>query len=274
VVEVPADEVAATDVDVVLFQSHRNWTEDQHGILSPAQRRLPRIFLEHDPPRASPTDTRHPVDDPGVLLVHCTHFNRLMWDAGPVPTRVIEHGVTVPGGVRATGELDRGLVVVNGMATRGRRLGADVFEHVRRRVPLDLVGMGSEALRGLGEVPPAELPAFMARYRFLFNPIRYTSLGLAVCEAMAVGLPVVGLATTEMATAVRNGATGWVDTDVDALVARMRQLLADPVLARRLGEGARRVAAERFGIHRFCRDWDDALRHVVTAAPAGVGVRA
>jgi len=40
--------------------------------------------------------------------------------------------------------------------------------------------------------------------RFFFNPIRYTSLGLAVCEAMMVGMPIIGLATTEMATTVQN----------------------------------------------------------------------
>jgi ADP-heptose:LPS heptosyltransferase len=28
-------------------------------ILTEAQRRLPRIYLEHDPPREHPTDTRH-----------------------------------------------------------------------------------------------------------------------------------------------------------------------------------------------------------------------
>src|SRR5215213_4642481 len=77
VVEVPVDELAGTELDCILFQSHQQWLVDQHELLSPAQRALPRIVLEHDPPRESPTDTRHPVDDPSVLIVHCTHFNRL-----------------------------------------------------------------------------------------------------------------------------------------------------------------------------------------------------
>lgn len=258
-VEVPAESVRELDLDCVLFQSARNWTHDQYEILTPAQRALPRIFLEHDPPRETPTDTRHPVDDPGVLLVHVTAFNRLMWDSGRTPTRVIDHGVTVPDGVRWTGELARGITVVNGLARRGRRLGADVFATVREQVPLDLVGMLSEEAGGLGEVAHGELPVFEARYRFFFNPIRYTSLGLAVCEAMMLGMPVVGLATTEMVTAVDNGVSGFVDTDVDHLVERMRDLLADEGLARRLGEGARRAAMERFSIDRFVRDWLDAF---------------
>lgn len=270
--EVAAEDVADLDVDVILYQSHRNWEVDQHEVLSAAQRRLPRIFLEHDPPRLSPTDTAHPVDDPDVLLVHVTHFNDLMWDAGRTPTRVIEHGVVVPEDVAWTGELERGIVVVNGLASRGRRLGDDVFLRVRDAVPLDLVGMGSEQRGGVGEVPPPQLPAFEARYRFFFNPIRYTSLGLAVCEAMMLGMPVVGLATTEMVSAVGNGRTGWVATDVAELVRHMHDLLDDRDRARRMGEAARREATRRFGIGRFVRDWDDALRTVHHGSAIGTTV--
>lgn len=266
--EVPADRVRDLPLDAVLFQSRRNYVQDQYEILSDAQRRLPRIYLEHDPPREHPTDTRHVVDDPEALLVHCTAFNELMWDNGRTPTRVIPHGVTAPAGVRYSGELERGVVVINHLSRRGRRLGADVFERVRRRVPLDLIGMGSEEMGGLGEVQHGDLPAFLARYRFLFNPIRWTSLGLAVCEAMMIGLPVIGLAATEMAVAVENGVSGCVDTDIDALVERMQELLADPDEARVLGRGARRAAEARFGIERFAQDWDDAFAHA-----AGTGAQ-
>jgi glycosyltransferase involved in cell wall biosynthesis len=254
--EVPAHAVKDEPIDLILFQSRRNYEEDQHEILTPAQRRLPRLYLEHDPPRERPIGTRHVTAGDDLLLVHVTHFNDLMWDAGTTPTRVIEHGVTVPAEARYTGELERGLVIVNGMIWRGPRLGSDVFERVRREVPLDLIGMGSEAMGGLGEVDHADLPAFTARYRFLFNPIRYTSLGLAVCEAMMIGVPVVGLATTEMATVVVNGESGWIGTDVAGLIRRMKQLLADPEEARRLGDGARRAALGRFDIRRFARDWE------------------
>ncbi|HWP35644.1 MAG TPA: glycosyltransferase family 4 protein [Thermodesulfobacteriota bacterium] len=268
--EVPADAVRRLPLDLVLFQARPHYLVDQHDLLSPAQRRLPRIYLEHDPPREHPTDTRHPVDDPDTLLVHVTPFNALMWDSGRTPTRVIEHGVRLPEGVRHTGEWARGLVVVNHLRTRGRRLGADLFARIQREVPLDLVGLDSEALGGLGEVPHPRLPALMARYRFLFTPIRYTSLGLAVCEAMTLGLPVVGLATTELATVIENDRSGYVDTDPDRLVSRMRALLADPALARRLGEGARQRALERFGLERFLRDWDEAFA-LVTGAGGDAG---
>ncbi len=244
VIDVPAEAVASMDFDCVLFQSRRNYCQDQHELLSKSQRRLPRIYVEHDPPREHPTDTRHPVDDPNVLLVHVTHFNNLMWNSGRTPTRVIEHGVVVPPNVHYRGDIARGLVVINNLQSRGRRLGADLFERVRDHVPLDLVGMESKALGGLGEVPPPELPAFAARYRFFFNPIRYTSLGLAVCEAMMIGMPVIGLATTEMVTVVESGVSGYLDTAVEPLVEKMRELLNDPAEARALG---RLRAATRSG---------------------------
>src|SRR5262249_25618869 len=153
-------EVRSLDFDCVLFQSRQNYLADQYEILSEAQRRLPRVYLEHDPPREHPTDTRHPCDDPDVLLVHVTHFNDLMWDSARTPSRVIEHGVVVPRGGTYTGELARGVVVVNNMHKRGRRLGHDVFERARGQVPLDLVGMGWEQVGGLREVRHRDLPAF------------------------------------------------------------------------------------------------------------------
>jgi glycosyltransferase involved in cell wall biosynthesis len=260
--EVRQEEVRNGSFDVVLFQSRREWLEEQHQVLSAAQRRLPRIYLEHDPPQQHPTDTVHWMDDPDVLLVHVTAFNALMWNSGAVPTRVIEHGVQLLADARYTGERASGLVVVNNIARRGRRLGLDVYTEVARQVPLTLVGMNSVDAGGEGEVANADLPARMAAHRFFFNPIRYTSLGLAVIEAMMVGTPVVGLATTELSSVIADGHNGLVDTRLPRLVDGMRRLLADPAEARRLGVAGRRTALERFGIQRFIADWMAALRTV------------
>jgi len=262
VIDMPADQIRHRQFDCIIFQDDHQYLNDRFEYLTEAQRALPQIYIEHDTPREHPTDMRHPVDTPDVLLVHVTHFNALMWDSGQTPIRVIEHGVMVPETVRYRGERERGLVVINNLATRGRRLGGDVFAEVRKQVPLDLVGMGSETLGGLGEVQHDRLPSFSADYRFVFNPIRYTSLGLAVIEAMMAGVPMVALATTEMTTVIENGRSGFVDTNVSALVDGMRLLLRDPALARQLGEQGRQRAIERFNIRRFVADWNAALADV------------
>ncbi|WP_235001231.1 glycosyltransferase family 4 protein [Nitrosovibrio sp. Nv4] len=251
---------------MILFQHRKNYEVDQYEVLSENQRQLPKVYLEHDPPQEHPTNTMHWVDDASTLLVHVTDFNRLMWDNNRTPTAVIDHGVMVPDNVAYTGEHPKGVVVVNNIHKRGRRLGLDVFEKIREKIPLDLVGMGTAELGGLGEVPHDELPAFVAKYRFFFNPIRYTSLGLSVCEAMMTGLPMVGLATTEMVTAVENGKTGYVETDVDKLIERMRYLIDYPEHARELGRNARNYANQRFNIKRFASDWQRVVSCVVEKA--------
>jgi glycosyltransferase involved in cell wall biosynthesis len=176
---------------------------------------------------------------------------------------VIEHGVLVPDDLTYTGEWAKGLVIVNHLERRGRRLGADLFEYVRARVPLDLVGMDSLRSGGLGEIGHEDLPKMMCRYRFVFHPIRYTSLGLALCESMALGVPPVALATTEMPTVIQQNVSGYLDTNVDALIGWMQHLLSCPEEAHRIGAGARRAARARFGIERFAHEWDVTLTEFV-----------
>ncbi|MBX6341452.1 MAG: glycosyltransferase family 4 protein, partial [Thermomicrobiaceae bacterium] len=133
------------------------------------------------------------------------------------------------------------------------------FLEARERVPLDAAGMETEAFGGLGDIPYRDLHRRVADYRFLFSPMRYTSLPLAVIEAMTIGMPVVALATTELPTVIEHGQNGYVSCDLDELIDAMRGLLADPAEARRLGDNARQTARERFGLDRFIRDWNAAF---------------
>ena len=261
--EIPSEEVPKLALDLVIHQTPKNYFEDQYEILSEEQRRLPRIYLEHNTPKGHPTDTKHPVDDPHTLLVHVTHFNRMMWDSGRCPTMVIEHGAALDDEASYTGELDKGIVVVNGLKRRNRIAGYDVWERMRQRVPLELVGMDSLELGGLGDIPHTDLLQMEARYRFFFNPIRYTSLPLALVEAMAVGMPIVALATTEVPTVVENGVNGYVSNDLDYLADRMTHLLSNRREAVRMGRRSREMARERFSIERFSRDWERAFALVM-----------
>jgi hypothetical protein len=263
VCEVPTADVRNLDLDLVIYQTPKNWTEDRGEILSPEQRRLPSIYLEHNTPKPDAVHTRHPVADSDALIVHVTHYNQLMWDNGPAATSVIEHSVAIDPGARYRGTLERGLTVINGMQKRPRIAGYDIFQDVGQRVPLDAVGMETEVLGGLGDVPYRDLHGVMANYRFLFSPIRYTSLPLAVVEAMTIGMPVVALATTELPSVIQNGVSGYISCDVEDLVAGMQRLIADPAEAARLGANARAVAEERFGLERFITDWNGAFGSVI-----------
>ena len=263
--EVAAEQVRDLPLDLIIYQTPKNYGEDAKEILTPAQRRLPAIYLEHNTPKPSAVETRHPVDDPNTLLVHVTRYNQLMWDNGRTPTRVIEHSVAIARDARYRGERACGVTVANGMQRRQRITGYDIILAAREQVPLELVGMQTEALGGLGDIPYRELHARLAEYRFLFSPMRYTSLPLAVVEAMTLGMPVVALATTELPSVITNGEPGYVSCDVPWLIERMRDLITNPDEARRMGQNARRIAQERFGLERFIADWNAAFALVTGA---------
>jgi glycosyl transferase family 1 len=270
-VEVTRQEAAGADVDVVVLQR----PQELHGLAAQwlggrrPGRDLPAVYLEHNAPQGRVGDMRHPAADRGdLVVVHVTHFNDLFWDCGTTRTQVVEHGVVDPG-YRYSGELAGAAVVVNEAARRGRVTGTDLLARLGAEVPVDLFGMGAERLAGIPgvrsvqDLPQARLHAEMARRRLYLHPVRWTSLGLSLLEAMHLGMPVVGLATTEVVEAVPAGA-GVLSTSVEVLADAARRLLADPEQARVMGKAARAAAQARYGLERFLDDWDRLLEEVRT----------
>jgi len=227
-------------------------------------RDLPAIYVEHNAPQGRINEMRHPAADrDGFVVCHVTHFNALFWDCGSTPTRVIEHGIVDPG-YRYTGEEARAAVVINEARRRARVTGTDLLERFAAAgVPVDLFGMDAGSVGGIEDVPQHRLHDEMARRRVYLHPIRWTSLGLSLLEAMHLGMPVVALATTEAPEAVPAEA-GVISTRVDALADAARGFLADPEHAREAGRAARAAALERYGLARFLGDWDELLSEVVT----------
>jgi Glycosyl transferases group 1 len=262
-VEVTPEAAREAEVDAVVLQRPHELeglAERWLGGRRPG-RDVPAIYLEHSSPQGRIADMRHPAADRSdLVLVHVTHFNDLFWDAGATATRVIEHGIVDPG-YRYTGELPRAAVVVNEPVRRGRVTGTDLLPRLDGDVPLDLFGMQVAELGGTEDLPQARLHEEMARRRVYLHPIRWTSLGLSLLEAMHLGMPVVALATTEVVEAVPAGA-GTVSTSVDALKDALRRYLRDPEEARAAGERARASAVDRYGLERFLADWDELLEEV------------
>jgi hypothetical protein len=254
--EVPLDRIAEAEPDVVILQRPY-----ELELIHPLGR-TPVIYLEHDAPWGDVPLTRHPLADRhDVHLVHVTHFNALFWDAGATPTTVIEHGVVDPGPLW-TGEISRAAVVVNEPLRRGRYVGTDLLP--RLGAPLDVFGMKVSGLTGCRtheDLPQDRMHAELARRRVYVHPIRWTSLGLSLLEAMHLGMPVVALATTEAVEAVPPEA-GVVSTRIDVLRTAIRRFLDDPAEAAEAGRAARKRVLERYGLRRFLDDWDRLLLEV------------
>ncbi|WP_323960336.1 glycosyltransferase [Arthrobacter sp. JZ12] len=230
---------------------------------------IPAVFLEHNTPKGDVPGSLHPLaGQADIPIVHVTHFNHLFWDNGMAPTSVIEHGIVDPGHLYA-GELERAAVVVNEPVRRGRVTGTDLLPDFAREAPLDVFGMGTAELPDalglgpdemsvVGDLPTTALHTELARRRLYIHPLRWTSLGLSLLEAMHLGMPVVVLATTEAARAVPPEA-GAISTSVAELREAVRRLVKDPVEARARGEIARQTALERYGLSKFLAAWDQVL---------------
>lgn len=277
--EVPTADLRDTDVDLVVLQRIeelelvRRWLGREPG------RDVPAVYVEHNTPRADVPNGRHPVADrPDLTLVHVTPFNDLMWDTGSTPTAVIEHGVPDPGH-RYTGELPRGAVVVNEPLRRWRVTGTDLLPRFAAATALDLFGIGvagtaerlglpGHVLRAIGDLPSRQLYDELVRRRFYLHPVRWTSLGMSLIEAMLLGMPVVGLATTEAVMAVPKEA-GALSTDVAELTLAARQLVDEPDLATAIGNQAREVALARYGLPRFLAAWDRLIERTARQPATG-----
>jgi glycosyltransferase involved in cell wall biosynthesis len=273
-VEVTPDELATAPVDAVVLQRPedealaRRWL----GGRVPG-RDVPAVWLEHNAPQGRIAELRHPAADrDDLVLVHVTATNALFWDSGSTATRVVEHGIPDPGH-RWTGELERAAVVINEARRRGRVTGTDLLAELSEALPVDLFGIGSdeaaEVLRAqgadvtaAGDLPHDELVAELARRRVYLHPVRWTSLGLSLLEAMHLGMPVVALATTEVPEAVPPEA-GVVSNRLPVLADALRRLGRDHEEAARMGKAGRAAALERYGLGRFLADWDALLEEAV-----------
>lgn len=269
VVEVDLAALRNVDIDVVVLQR----VEEMQAVELLTGRRpgkdLPALFVEHNTPKGAVPNSVHPFADQNEIPVaHVTHFNRLMWDTGSATVTVIEHGVPDPGPLY-TGEFPEQGVVINEPIRRARVTGTDLLPSFATVAPLTVFGMGGndlarslclppEKLRWGGDLQPRQLHQRLAKCRLYLHPMRWTSLGLSLIEAMLMAMPVVVLDCTEAARAVPPEA-GAISTDVNKLASMARSLLADPEEALRRGKIAREAALQRHSLDRFLNDWDQLL---------------
>ncbi|NKZ90957.1 glycosyltransferase [Rhodococcus hoagii] len=263
--EVGPHDLANADVDLVVAQNPgevplaARWLDRLPG------RDVPLVYVEHNTPGGHAPTTRHPMADRDDLtLVHVTHFNRTMWDSGATRTRVIEHGVVDPG-ARHSGRLARSATMINDPVRRWRAVGTDLLPKLASAAPIDVFGMRTGELARRADIPPSvssggdlgrdELHDAVGERRVYLHTARWTSLGLSLIEAMLLGMPVVALASTEVAVSVPPEA-GVAATDPDRMVSAVHRFVTDPEDAAETGRRARAFALSKFGLERFLHDWD------------------
>lgn len=194
------------------------------------------------------------------------------------PIEVIPNGVDVerlrnPAAPLSKGDL--GLSDKAVVAITVSRLGPEknlpfllnAFKQVARELPnlhLVIIGKGREEeyleemvrmlemagrVHLVGEVPYEEVPNWLALGDFFVITSVNESHPLSVLEALAAGLPVIGIPCPGVEDTIVNGVNGlWSPEDAHAFAAQMRRLTQEPELRARLAAGARETSGQ-YDIH-------------------------
>jgi teichuronic acid biosynthesis glycosyltransferase TuaC len=119
----------------------------------------------------------------------------------------------------------------------------------------------AERIDWRGQLPPDEALRELARCHAMAMPSEDEAFGVAYAEALACGVPAIGCAGEggpEELAALGEGMVLVPPREPRALASAIRDLLADDAERRRLGEAARRTAAEHLS-------WDTCGRETVAA---------
>lgn len=114
----------------------------------------------------------------------------------------------------------------------------------------------------LGPLPSAEAMAVLDRADIFVSSTEYEPFGIVFVEAMALGLPIVATCVGGVPDVVPDGDAGFLVApgDVDGMAVRLRELITDDGLRKRMGAQARERAQQfdlRRNIHRMVGFYED-----------------
>ena len=120
-------------------------------------------------------------------------------------------------------------------------------------------------LAGLELALSANLERDLRRNGIFLYLTHSEGLGSGVLLAMSAGAAVIASRIGGLTEVIRDGEDGLlVENDAARIAAVLRRLAADPALAARLGDAARRTARERFSVEGMVRRTMEVYRTVLT----------
>jgi len=263
--EVSHGEMSSTAIDLVVLQRPHELALATELLGRVPGKDVPAVYVEHNAPRPSAVDSVHPLaHQRDIPLIHVTDYNKLMWDNGIADVTVIAHGIADPGYLYS-GRVAAAATMINEPIRRNRIVGTDLLGALAGAAPIDVWGIGTDALNdaahrvpgvtGRGDASHDDLMAAVAARRVYLHTARWTSLGLSLIEAMYLGMPVVCVGST-MAPLVVPGEAGVVSADIATLGNAVTGFVTDVAAATLAGKAAREFAMAHFSLERFLEEWE------------------
>jgi len=247
--------VNGIDFDMILSQS--KFGQFQFAKQMQQIFKLPLISLEHTLP--IPTwpeqqlrEMRAMTGDQNVFI---SKFSARRW--GIFPHAVIKHCVDTE--LFAPGSKEResvALSVVNDYQARDYCCNFGGWERITKDFPVKLVGSSPDSTFSKAAESVDELVLAYQRSSIFLNTSTVSPVPTSLLEAMACGCAVVTTATCMIPEIVKNGVNGFISNDENELRGYIQKLIAEPALARKLGEAARATVLADFGVDVFVNNWN------------------
>jgi len=249
---------AYLDLDLVLSQNKFG----QFQVAEPIARQLdlPLISLEHTLPMTtwSKADILRNRYMSGDVNLFISEYSRGEWGWEEDDADVVHHGIDTelfkPNG--NTGVPHHVLSVVNDWVNRDWCCGFNLWKKiVRDDIKVSVFG----DTPGLSE--PAESTEQLVREynkaTVFLNTSLISPVPTALMEAMSCGCPVVSTATCMIPEIIEDGVNGFISNDPEVLRDRVKQLLDDEGLRKKMGEAARETIVSNYGLEKFVNRWNE-----------------
>ncbi len=199
----------------------------------------------------------------GVLPVFISESKKADWG---LEGEVILPGINVNQYGGYTGEIKTVLRVGNRVMERDLMLGFREQVELCSGLPTTLLGDNPQLEESRRSKSWDDLKNHLRKCRVYLNTTKEPhedGYNLSMLEAMAVGMPIVSLASPS--SPLTDGRDGFVSDDLTSLRRSLEILLNDQLLAKTMGDEARRTVSAKFPFATFASRWNS----VISAACGG-----
>ncbi len=208
-------------------------------LVTPAIDPLHEKNIPLPPEEIAATLRRYDIDPRRPIVLQVSRFDRLKDPVGVIQAWRMARRM-----------VDCQLVLAGGSASddpEGMQVLAEVHEAADRDPDAHVLDLPPDAHRTINALQRGATVIVQKSLREGF--------GLVVTEAMWKGKPVVGGAVGGIRKQIIQGSTGFLVSSVEGCAFRIRQLLGNPGLARRLGENAQEHVRQSYLTPTYLKNW-------------------
>lgn len=179
---------------------------------------------------------------------------------------VIKHGMETDYWNNWVGGDGKIMTAVWNYPQRNRICGFDLYQKVTKGLPTNPWGDSPGFSKNADNTD--SLRELYRHASVFLNTTQWSTTPFGLLEAMSVGCPIVTTATTAMPEFIENGVNGFITNDPKVMRERLKELIDDPKLGKKIGDTGRQTIIEKFGQQRFLDEWNKAFWKVIQN-PAG-----